>query len=308
MNTYHEDSIALSDFSCQAHLSEETTDSAFMQSEGEFHNEEEASFLNICNIEQQNTNDFTRSQQELLEQESSLVTNTSEEQGTQQKLEEEHASSGGNLQKGQTLCMISVQGCNVSIDSTDEIPLESTGANTQDIVCEAVSHKQDTDDPAICNEELKSKQKLVQPSNSSLEDNKVDIDVGEKPSSELLQKKENDKSKVAERKRDSQDTQNQVDFDQQIDLPLSKVRVSANQSCKRRLRTRPTTHKKDQPFACSICKKGFKYNYYLKEHMASHTNKRPFVCQLCNSMFKLKSHLKRHGKSCKMRRPHKVHK
>ncbi|XP_034065738.1 zinc finger protein 184-like isoform X4 [Gymnodraco acuticeps] len=51
-------------------------------------------------------------------------------------------------------------------------------------------------------------------------------------------------------------------------------------------------------FSCSVCKKSFKHERHLKQHMKIHTGQKPFSCSVCNKSFKhsgtLKQHLRNH--------------
>ncbi|KAI4800936.1 hypothetical protein KUCAC02_006201 [Chaenocephalus aceratus] len=55
---------------------------------------------------------------------------------------------------------------------------------------------------------------------------------------------------------------------------------------------------REKPFICSVCKKSFKHEQHLKQHMKIHTGQKPFSCSVCNKSFKhsgtLKQHLRNH--------------
>lgn len=52
--------------------------------------------------------------------------------------------------------------------------------------------------------------------------------------------------------------------------------------------------KKDRPFICSICTRGFTRLEHLKRHEQSHTNEKPFLCTLCGKCFARKDLILRH--------------
>lgn len=64
------------------------------------------------------------------------------------------------------------------------------------------------------------------------------------------------------------------------------------------LRQHMRIHTGDKPFVCDICKKAFSQMASLKYHQATHSDDRPFKCDKCSKTFKLKPPFKKHIKEC----------
>lgn len=64
------------------------------------------------------------------------------------------------------------------------------------------------------------------------------------------------------------------------------------------LRQHMRIHTGDKPFVCDICSKAFSQMASLKYHLATHSDARPYSCHVCSKTFKLKPPFKKHIKEC----------
>lgn len=64
------------------------------------------------------------------------------------------------------------------------------------------------------------------------------------------------------------------------------------------LRQHMRIHTGDKPFVCDICTKAFSQMASLKYHLATHSDARPYRCEVCSKTFKLKPPFKKHIKEC----------
>ncbi len=64
------------------------------------------------------------------------------------------------------------------------------------------------------------------------------------------------------------------------------------------LRQHMRIHTGDKPFVCDICNKAFSQMASLKYHLATHSDARPYRCEVCSKTFKLKPPFKKHIKEC----------
>lgn len=64
------------------------------------------------------------------------------------------------------------------------------------------------------------------------------------------------------------------------------------------LRQHMRIHTGDKPFVCDICHKAFSQMASLKYHSATHSDDRPYKCSNCPKTFKLKPPYKKHVKEC----------
>jgi len=64
------------------------------------------------------------------------------------------------------------------------------------------------------------------------------------------------------------------------------------------LRQHMRIHTGDKPFVCDICNKAFSQMASLKYHSATHSDDRPYKCSNCPKTFKLKPPYKKHVKEC----------
>ena len=55
-------------------------------------------------------------------------------------------------------------------------------------------------------------------------------------------------------------------------------------------------HLRMRNYACEICGKAFKSNWYLTTHLRIHTGEKPFHCTKCTSSFADRSHFAQHVK------------
>ena len=69
------------------------------------------------------------------------------------------------------------------------------------------------------------------------------------------------------------------------------------------LRQHMRIHTGVKPFCCDICHKSFSQMASLKYHLATHSDERPYQCQVCLKSFKLKPPFKKHLRECKSQ-PH----
>lgn len=91
-----------------------------------------------------------------------------------------------------------------------------------------------------------------------------------------------------------------------VNFNMSSTKHSCN-ICKKTFKTQNILrqhmriHTGDKPFSCDICNKAFSQMASLKYHLATHSDDRPFKCENCAKTFKLKPPYKKHVKECQPR-------